>query len=73
MWHLREYERQIAELKEQLEIERRPQNDSKRELEELQNAFTQAKRTKQGLDIEVSAKEKDAAYLQQEIVNANEK
>lgn len=73
MWHLREYERQITELKEQLEIERRPQNDSKRELEELQNAFTQAKRTKQGLDIEVSAKEKDAAYLHQEIVNANEK
>ncbi|XP_050312592.1 structural maintenance of chromosomes protein 6 isoform X2 [Anthonomus grandis grandis] len=69
---IREYERQLAELKDQLEIQQRPQNDVKRILDELHTAYNEAKARRQGLSIEINSKISDVEYLQQEITNANE-
>ncbi|KAL1512549.1 hypothetical protein ABEB36_002130 [Hypothenemus hampei] len=67
-----DYERQLAELKNQLTIQKRPETDINQQLQKLRDSFMEAKLKKQSLAIEIDAKNKDAIYLQREIDNAGE-
>ncbi|XP_048523241.1 structural maintenance of chromosomes protein 6 isoform X2 [Dendroctonus ponderosae] len=65
------YERQIADINGQLEIQKGPLADSKKIIDELQIAYNEERRKKHALAIEIVDKVKNAEYLKQEIANAN--
>lgn len=69
---IRESEQQLADLRNQLEVSKQPEEIAKTELQTIQRAYNETKQKKHGLSIEIDSKQKDLTYVEQEIKNANE-
>ncbi|KAJ8925976.1 hypothetical protein NQ315_009831 [Exocentrus adspersus] len=67
-----ELENQIHEVKEQIRVQTVPQNDIRRQLEELSRRYNDKKREKQQLQTTIDAKTSDVESLEEEIGSANE-
>ncbi|XP_060528769.1 structural maintenance of chromosomes protein 6 isoform X2 [Cylas formicarius] len=65
-------ERQMTELKEQADIQRRQQSDLRRQLDELMDAYNAKKRDRRAAAVVAESKTQDVAYLENEIANATE-
>lgn len=69
----RELEQQIHEVKDQIRVQSMPQNDIRRQLEELSRKYGEKKREKQQIQTAIDAKTNDIKSLEEDISSSNEK
>lgn len=70
--NVREYNQQHEQLRNQLDLHRRTENDNKTRMEQFQNAYNRKRQEKQNVSIEIDSRNKDVQTLQKEISEAND-